>query len=117
MMAIHLKISNADLRAFLVCILSDSYEELQAANGKHGLEIAERDMPDFIITDVMMPEMNGLEMVHLIKQNTDICHIPIIVLSAKASLSVSCESLRNNCFGEFGPVYLLGSFNGYLQFQ
>ena len=85
---------NADLRAFLVCILSDSYEVLQAANGKHGLEIAERDMPDFIITDVMMPEMNGLEMVHLIKQNTDICHIPIIVLSAKASLDDRLQGLK-----------------------
>lgn len=85
---------NDDLRAFLVSILSDKYDVLQADNGKHGLEVAERDMPDFIITDVMMPEMNGLEMVHRIKQNTDICHIPIIVLSAKASLEDRMQGLQ-----------------------
>lgn len=77
---------NDDLRDFLVSILHDDYHVLQAENGRRGLEIAETEMPDFIITDVMMPEMDGLEMVRRIKCNNDICHIPIIVLSAKASL-------------------------------
>lgn len=77
---------NDDLRDFLVSILQTDYHVLQAENGRRGLEIAETEMPDFIITDVMMPEMDGLEMVRRIKCNNDICHIPIIVLSAKASL-------------------------------
>ena len=77
---------NDDLRSFLVSILQSDYHVLQAENGRRGLEIAETEMPDFIITDVMMPEMDGLEMVRHIKCNNDICHIPIIVLSAKASL-------------------------------
>ena len=77
---------NDDLRAFLVSILSDRYTVLQAENGKKGLDATVKEMPDFIITDVMMPVMDGLTMVHQIKQNKDICHIPIIVLSAKASL-------------------------------
>ena len=77
---------NDDLRTFLVDILSKEYHVLEACNGSEGLIKAENDMPDFIITDVMMPVMNGLTMVHHIKQNNDICHIPIIVLSAKASL-------------------------------
>lgn len=51
-------------------------------------------MPDFIVTDVMMPVMDGLTMVHKIKQNKDICHIPIIVLSAKASLDDRLQGLR-----------------------
>lgn len=85
---------NNDLRAFLVSILCSDYIVCQAENGQKGLEIAEKQMPDFIITDVMMPVMDGLTMVHKIKQNKDICHIPIIVLSAKASLDDRLQGLR-----------------------
>lgn len=85
---------NDDLRAFLVSILSGDYTVIEAENGQRGLQIAEAEMPDFIITDVMMPVMDGLTMVHHIKQNKDICHIPIIVLSAKASLDDRLQGLR-----------------------
>ncbi|MDE5949039.1 MAG: response regulator, partial [Prevotella sp.] len=85
---------NDDVRDFLVSILQDEYNVLAAENGQRGLEIAETEMPDFIITDVMMPVMDGLTMVHRIKQNKDICHIPIIVLSAKASLQDRLDGLR-----------------------
>lgn len=85
---------NDDLRAFLVGILSSDYTVIQADNGQSGLEAAEAQMPDFIVTDVMMPVMDGLTMVHKIKQNKDICHIPIIVLSAKASLDDRLQGLR-----------------------
>ncbi len=85
---------NDDLRAFLVGILHREYDVLEAENGKVGLEKAEKEMPDFIITDVMMPVMDGLVMVHQIKQNKDICHIPIIVLSAKASLDDRLQGLK-----------------------
>lgn len=85
---------NDDLRAFLVSILKNSYQVLQASNGKQGLELAQTMMPDFIITDVMMPVMDGLTMVHQIKQDKNICHIPIIVLSAKASLEDRLQGLK-----------------------
>lgn len=85
---------NDDLRSFLYSILSGEYRVLLAENGQEGLEMAEREMPDFIITDVMMPVMDGLAMVHRIKQNNDICHIPIIVLSAKASLEDRLQGLK-----------------------
>lgn len=84
---------NDDLRAFLVSILHNEYTVLQAENGQRGLEIAETEMPDFVITDVMMPVMDGLTMVRCIKRNNDICHIPIIVLSAKASLEDRLQGL------------------------
>lgn len=76
---------NADLREFLYGILSADYHVLLAENGQVGLELAKRDMPDFILSDVTMPVMDGLTMVHLIKQDKNISHIPIIILSAKAS--------------------------------
>ncbi len=84
---------NDDLRSFLHDILSADYEVLQAENGKVGLDIAQKEMPDFIITDVMMPEMDGLTMVRHIKRNAEICHIPIVVLSAKASLDDRVQGL------------------------
>ena len=61
---------NDDLRAFLVSILSSDYTVIEAENGQQGLGIAEAQMPDFIITDVMMPVMDGLTMVHRIKSRT-----------------------------------------------
>ncbi|MGN0220955.1 MAG: two-component regulator propeller domain-containing protein [Prevotella sp.] len=85
---------NDDLRDFLVSILRTDFHVLMASNGQQGLEIAQGMMPDFIITDVMMPVMDGLTMVHQIKQNKDICHIPIIVLSAKASLEDRLQGLK-----------------------
>jgi DNA-binding response OmpR family regulator/ligand-binding sensor domain-containing protein len=84
---------NDDLRQFLTEILSTDYEVITAENGQQGLERAEKEFPAFIITDVMMPVMDGLAMVHHIKQNKDICHIPVIVLSAKASLDDRLQGL------------------------
>ena len=85
---------NDDLRAFLVSILSSDYSVIQAENGRKGLEKALQQQPDFILTDVMMPEMDGLEMVHRIKENPDTSHIPIVILSAKASLDDRIEGLK-----------------------
>lgn len=77
---------NKELRTFLKNSLSEHYTVITAANGKEGLQHAIDDLPDLIISDVMMPVMDGLEMVKQIKENSAICHIPIIILSAKASL-------------------------------
>lgn len=101
---------NDDLRSFLVDILCTDYNVLQATNGKIGLETAVSELPDFIITDVMMPVMDGLTMVHKIKQDKNICHIPIIILSAKASLNDRLEGLKEGVDDyitkPFSAVYL-----------
>lgn len=85
---------NDDLRGFLRDILAPQYTVLTAANGREGLEIAESGQPDFILTDVMMPEMDGLTMVKKIKSQKQLSHIPIIVLSAKTSMADRMEGLR-----------------------
>jgi Response regulators consisting of a CheY-like receiver domain and a winged-helix DNA-binding domain len=77
---------NSELRTFLHDILSGIYNVIEATNGQEGLEKAIKHMPDFIISDIMMPVMDGLDMVKSIKGNREICHIPIILLSAKSSL-------------------------------
>ena len=83
-----------DLRAFLKDILSSQYNVISASNGLEGLRMAEEQQPDFIITDVTMPEMDGLTMVRNIKSNKALSHIPIIVLSAKASEQDRVSGLR-----------------------
>ncbi|MBR1932953.1 MAG: response regulator [Prevotella sp.] len=85
---------NDDLRQFLVSILQSDYQVTEASNGREGLEKAQTEQPDFILTDVMMPEMDGLEMVHRIKADQTISHIPIVILSAKASMDDRLEGLR-----------------------
>lgn len=85
---------NDDLRGFLRDILSSQYDIITAANGKEGLEMAESRQPDFILTDVTMPEMDGLTMVKKIKSKKQLSHIPVLVLSAKASIADRMEGLR-----------------------
>lgn len=86
---------NIELRSFLYDILSGTYKVIQAGNGQKGLELALQFIPDFIISDVMMPIMDGLDMVKAIKENQDICHIPIILLSAKSSLDDRISGLEH----------------------
>lgn len=73
-----------DLRNFLVGALNKKYECIPAMNGKIGFELAKKNAPDLIITDLMMPEMTGEELAQNIRQTDHLCHIPILVLSAKS---------------------------------
>lgn len=77
---------NDELRSFLNNILSETYKVYLAANGREGLDIVRAQSPDLIVSDVMMPVMDGLEMVKLIKADPSVCHTPIILLTAKSSL-------------------------------
>lgn len=86
---------NEELKTFLKNILTENYHITTASNGEEGLQHAGTDLPDLIISDVMMPVMDGLEMIRQIKENTTICHIPIIVLSSKASLDDRIAGLEH----------------------
>ncbi len=101
---------NDDLRAFLRSILSSDYSVITANNGQEGLEKAAKEQPDFIITDVTMPVMDGLTMVHELKRNSETSHIPIVVLSAKASLDDKLRGLHEGIDDyitkPFSSVYL-----------
>lgn len=85
---------NDELRYFLVSSLDGDYTVSSARNGKEGLEKAVAEQPDFIITDIMMPVMDGMEMIRRIKADASICHIPIIVLSARTAMSSRIEGLN-----------------------
>ena len=103
---------NADLRSFLHSILCKEYKVLAAENGKKGLEMTCKYVPDFILTDVTMPVMDGITMIHHIKQDCNISHIPIIVLSAKASVEDQLKGFEEGIDGyitkPFSATYLKG---------
>ncbi len=75
---------NADIRAYLRTILQDRYQVNEAADGQQGLAIANEIVPDLIVSDVMMPVMNGLEFCQRVKSGTATSHIPVILLTARA---------------------------------
>jgi DNA-binding response OmpR family regulator/ligand-binding sensor domain-containing protein/signal transduction histidine kinase len=76
---------NSDIRLYLKVLLNAKYNVLLAENGQEGIRIARKEEPDLILTDVMMPVMDGLECCRLLKEDLKTCHIPVIMLTALTS--------------------------------
>jgi len=74
---------NLDMQYYIISILDKDYECLTAQDGVIGLEIAKNNLPDLIVSDVMMPKMDGFELTHQLKTNELTNHIPVILLTAK----------------------------------
>lgn len=98
---------NVDVTIFLKQILESDYEVLTAANGQEGNVIAIENNPDLIISDVMMPILGGYELCKSLKQNINTSHIPIILLTAKATHDEKIEGLETGAdayiFKPFDP--------------
>lgn len=77
---------NDDIRQYLKTVLSHEYDVLEAENGKIGLEVAGARSPDLVITDMAMPEMDGLDLCRRLKTELATSHIPVIMLTARTSL-------------------------------
>ncbi len=75
---------NNDIRTYLRTVLSESYNVSEASDGKSGLELARRIVPDIILSDIMMPIMDGLEFCQELKTDKAISHIPVILLTARS---------------------------------
>ena len=110
---------NGDLRKFLYSILQSMYNVLLAENGKAGLLMSRTDKPDFIITDVTMPVMDGITMIKEIKQDHDLAQIPIIILSAKASVEDRLKGFEMGVDAymtkPFSTQYLLGRIDAVIK--
>lgn len=78
---------NADIRQYIEESLHEDYRIIQACNGKEGMEQAFSQVPDIIVSDIMMPEMDGIKMTHILKEDIRTSHIPIILLTAKTSVN------------------------------
>lgn len=85
---------NQELLFFLHTILSEEFRVITASNGKEGLEKAIKYLPNMIVSDVVMPEMTGIEMVKKLQANTYTCHIPIVLLSSKTDVENQNEGLE-----------------------
>lgn len=84
---------NPDMGLFVADILQNNFKILEANNGKSGFELAMEHIPDLVISDIMMPDMDGLEMCKLIKSNERTNHIPIILLTALSTEEYQVEGL------------------------
>lgn len=85
---------NQEVLEYLEQQLQQDYIVIKAINGKEALEQIENNYPHIVISDVMMPEMNGLELCRRIKGNQNFCHIPVILLTAKSMVSQIEEGLE-----------------------
>lgn len=85
---------NKELLHFLYSILSEDFRVITASNGEEGLEKAIKYLPNMIVSDVVMPQMTGIEMVKKLQCNTTTCHIPIILLSSKADIENQNQGLE-----------------------
>lgn len=85
---------NSELVYFLKTDLEKIYNVFTAPNGMEGIQKAKDIIPDLIISDLMMPEMNGIEMCQILKTEIETCHIPIIILTAKSDDASEKEGLE-----------------------
>lgn len=97
---------NKDMRSYIRSILTEQYNTHEAENGKEALEILNNNHVDFIISDLMMPVMDGIELSRRVKENFTISHIPFLMLTAKTSQDARIESYRMGV-----DEYLLKPFN------
>ncbi|MCK5705900.1 MAG: response regulator, partial [Cyclobacteriaceae bacterium] len=85
---------NDEVTSLLSNIFNSDYQVLQADNGETGLAIAQEKIPDLIISDIMMPEMDGIELCRRIKTEVITSHIPVILLTARTAVTFKYEGLE-----------------------
>ena len=100
---------NLEIQKFIVSIFSEEYKVLKVCDGDEGFELATQSIPDLIITDVMMPGMNGFELSAKLKNDKLTSHIPLIILTALDDF----ES-RKTAFEEGGDIYISKPFSPHL---
>ncbi len=85
---------NADMRQLLITQLGEQYHCIGAPNGEEGLALAKQHMPDMVISDIMMPIMDGYELAAKLRADLLTCHMPIILLTAKGSVESRIKGLK-----------------------
>lgn len=96
---------NIELRTFLANFLSEQYEVYQAENGKEGLEVCKEVLPGLCVVDVMMPLMDGYEFCSTLKNDEDISHIPVILLTALTEDENKIKGYKAGADGYLGKPF------------
>ena len=98
---------------------SRGYDVIEATDGLSAIEVAEREQPDLILMDVMMPLMNGYDACRKIKENPSTRHIPVVMLSAKSQVSEQSEGIQAGAVTyvtkPFTPKELVSQVAGVLE--
>ncbi|GAB3522342.1 hypothetical protein GCM10027442_47230 [Emticicia fontis] len=84
---------NADLRQYIRSVFENDYQIIEAADGQEGIEKALTFVPDIVVSDWMMPRLDGLELCKLLKTDEKTSHIPVVMLTAKANIENRIEGL------------------------
>lgn len=100
---------NADMRAYLRTLLLDRYYVIEAADGQSGLKLAVESVPDIVVSDVMMPVMDGLTFCTRLKQHEATSHIPVLLLTARSSEQQHIEGLQTGA-----DIYMTKPFSADL---
>ena len=100
---------NADMRAYLRTLLLDRYYVIEAADGQSGLKLAVESVPDIVVSDVMMPVMDGLAFCTRLKQHEATSHIPVLLLTARSSEQQCIEGLQTGA-----DIYMTKPFSADL---
>lgn len=90
---------NEELLNLMISLLSHEYQVFTGENGKEGMVIIENEDIDLVVSDIMMPEMNGIEFCQLIKSKIEFCHIPILLLTAKNKEEDRAEAYESGADG------------------
>lgn len=85
---------NDSIRDMLAGIFKPFYEVLTAADGAEGLALVRSEMPNIVVSDVVMPNMSGTELCKQIKSDFNTCHIPVVLLTARTAIEQNIEGLR-----------------------
>jgi signal transduction histidine kinase/DNA-binding response OmpR family regulator/ligand-binding sensor domain-containing protein len=84
---------DAGLRTFIKTVLEEDYMVLEAKDGEDGWEKAQKAAPDFIVSDIMMPRMDGIQLLQKLKEDIRTSHIPVILLTAKTTIESKLEGM------------------------
>ncbi|MBS4032854.1 MAG: response regulator [Ignavibacterium sp.] len=84
-----------DIRAYVTLLLQDDYNLLVADNAKNAMDLSVQNIPDLVLSDVMMPEIDGIELCNMLKSNSKTSHIPVILLTAKVTKESRLEGLES----------------------
>lgn len=85
---------NEELRTFISDNLSDFYHVSTASNGIEAIEVLQRELVDIVVSDIMMPDMDGIELCRAVRNNPEFSHVPIVILSAKTDVETKVEGLN-----------------------